>query len=87
VPGTQLCDEIVRLMDDILCGPDINRREGCQTGDNRYGGSLRPLRERKQSSTRDRSRDRSTGGAGAEPSLLRTPNFIRSCHAAQLLSR
>jgi hypothetical protein len=23
VHGTQLCDEIVRLIDDILCGPEI----------------------------------------------------------------
>jgi hypothetical protein len=49
VHGTALCDEILRLIDDILCGPDINRRESCQTGDNRNGGSLRPLRERKRS--------------------------------------
>jgi hypothetical protein len=87
VHGTQLCDEILRLIDDSLCGPDINRREGCQTGDSRNGRSLRPLRQRKAKSTRDRSRDRSTGGAGAEPSLIRTPDFIRSCHAAQLLGR
>ena len=85
--GTALCDEILRLIDDILCGPDINRREGCQTGDDRNGRSLRPLRQREARSKRDRSRDRSTGGAGGKPSLLQTPNFISSYHAAQLLSR